>query len=121
MSSDPEARTVCPQCGTPLCTLLFLGVQPDGYACVPCKRYYTDDLEPFELWQKLQAMPQRQGQPVIFTDYTEGIEHPSFWAMCRRCRSLHGPYPQLASVRSLCSSCNEEDLAHLRAYRKGHS
>ena len=121
MLSEPEARTSCPQCGNSLCTLLFMGVQPDGYACLTCRRYYTDDLEPVELWRKLWATPQRQGQPVVFADYAEGIEHPSFWAMCRRCHTLHGPYNQLANIRSLCGSCDEEDLARLRAYREGHT
>jgi hypothetical protein len=36
----------CPQCGSLLKVLWFLGVQPDGYVCEPCQIWLTDDLQP---------------------------------------------------------------------------
>jgi hypothetical protein len=46
MTPLPNAPKVCPRCGAVLETLLFLGVQPDGYVCATCQLYYTDNLKP---------------------------------------------------------------------------
>lgn len=36
----------CPQCGSVLKALLFLGITPDGYVCDRCHIYYSEDLKP---------------------------------------------------------------------------
>jgi len=41
-----EAPKTCPQCGEVLKTLLFMGLQPDGYVCDQCQVHYSDELKP---------------------------------------------------------------------------
>ena len=41
-----EAPKTCPQCGKVLKTLLFMGLQPDGYVCDTCQVHYSDELKP---------------------------------------------------------------------------
>ena len=41
--SSPKASwepSSCPECGGKLARLLFLGVQPEGLVCTPCKVLY---------------------------------------------------------------------------------
>ena len=46
ISEREKGDAKCPQCGSILKVLLFLGVQPDGYVCETCKLWYSDDLKP---------------------------------------------------------------------------
>lgn len=39
-------RKKCPKCKVYMDTILFMGVQPDGYACPKCHTYYTPALKP---------------------------------------------------------------------------
>ena len=52
METDPKDESAetapkrCPRCDAELQTLLLLGVIPDGYVCVHCELYFSDDLKP---------------------------------------------------------------------------
>ena len=37
---NPGELPSCPECGGKLARLLFLGVQPEGLVCAPCKVLY---------------------------------------------------------------------------------
>jgi hypothetical protein len=39
----------CPDCDIPLDTLLFLGIEPDGYVCSNCHVFFTDELKPLAI------------------------------------------------------------------------
>ena len=40
---DKQTEYKCPKCGATMATLLFMGVQPDGFACDGCHSYYPPD------------------------------------------------------------------------------
>jgi hypothetical protein len=52
----------------------------------------------------------------VWVDYTNGIDHPLFYADCPRCGSRHGPYTTFAAIPSICRACSDRDAAELRAY-----
>jgi len=35
----------CPECGTKMQTLLFMGVIPEGYVCPECKLWFNDECQ----------------------------------------------------------------------------
>lgn len=44
--TDPLPEKFCPECGTKLKPLLFMGVQPDGWICDHCNLWLNDNLHP---------------------------------------------------------------------------
>lgn len=40
--SEPDNAKFCPDCGVPMDTLLFMGIQPEGFICPKCRTLFSD-------------------------------------------------------------------------------
>lgn len=43
---ESDETKMCPVCNVEMDTLLFMGVEPEGYVCPKCNCLFSEDMEP---------------------------------------------------------------------------